>query len=1418
MSNSTPGFDPHDPQFLAAISVGGSIFLFVTLAHASVCVVCCCGKRRRPARVGVPPDDARPANPSPERDGRASVNADESVPLIEASGEDQPNQWGLRPPDQYRWASRLFLAWNIPLILAGYHLPLTNDLIPPLREKFRSVVVEEQIEELWAAERSTAKPSLTRAMWLLLRTQAVVGWLVAILSGALSTVGRPLILREIVNTVSQTGTDKEVPLDRAVFLLVTLATVVLFEGWLGTLYRHLLADDLGTSFTSAIFSLLLKKVVQISDQSRADEKALDPSNLTGNDLMRRFRDFLVASNLPTAIAAFSGGIGTLIYVIDPVPAAAGIATMVAVMTTNFYLSSVAGRQEKENLERAGDRVGILTEIVQSIKAVKFFGWESSYLTKIGDARAKECVGIKRFRMLQVGSIALGRASPALASCAAISVFVLTGNELNAGDIFAAISVFASLRLSLITVPHSLIAMATISTSLGRLQRFLLGPEHPPRAVSVTCGDALEINCATVLLPSVDNRAKKEAAEVSVSAITHLHTNGLLSDDAAKAMRDEVRASVDPAILRGLSVTISPGAIVAVVGSVGSGKSTLISAAIGELELKAGSVTYGSIGYAPQSAIIVSGTIRENIVFGRRWNADAWDAAIFGASFEHDLECLVDGAETLVGERGTTLSGGQQQRVSIARALYGRPDLLVLDDPLSAVDPEVCDAIFNRAVVGTARRGGGVLMACNQVHLFARCNLIVLLEKGAVVEQGAYPELLQSGGAFSNLVREHAVQHSNESTGISLTDKDDGVSNLVDGCPAIRENHGNVIQDDGMPEDEKAAYNQKIGRSEVIASGEIKQSVYSSYVRSMGILRFIMTVGAVWCGYAIMAFMDVWLTIWIDTADETPQMVSTICSTYVSGTNTANKCFVGIFIASSLTFALLVLAGSVSFCVCGFYASSTIHKVVIERLLYAPYAWFQETPLGRITSRFTADLSAVDLELSFWLDNGTQLSSQFLAMIAVLLYFVWQVAFPITLALLAYAFVAGVVNRTNREIKREANSAMGPVQSNISEAMRSRALARVMGCEEFFIERHRRFTDDFNRANFASYALISWQQLFGALMAFIISISAALLVVLGADELSPSQAGLVLSYSFALPYFMAFLAMISTTLRSWFTSLERLQEFEVLPQEPAHYLSTDASLGKWPDAGAIEFVNSALRYAPGLPRALKCINLIVDAGSKVGVVGRTGAGKSSLMSLLFRLVESTEGEVRIDGVDTSTVGLAALRQGISIIPQEPILMEGTVRYNLDPFGRKSIEEIEAALRLSHLETKIADEDVFDGGSTLSAGQRQLVCFARALLHRAPVVVMDEPTANCDMATDALIQTMVREEFANSTVITIAHRLNTVIDSDKVLVLGDGQVLEYGRPSELLGNTDSHFSKMVDATGSASAAALRAKATSMIPIRD
>ena len=1031
----------------------------------------------------------------------------------------------------------------------------------------------------------------------------------------------------------------------------------------------------------------------------------------------------------------------------------------------------------KTLAEADARVSIMTELVEGIKAVKFFAWESSYLDRLFTARELECSLVWLLKMVASTMVCLGRVSPILASVVAIVTFHFMGNKLDAATVFATISVFQSLQGPLTQLPLALAAIASFKASLSRLQSFMDRPSRGDRVTIAGHGDSDTDSASSVI-----------------------------ADGATLAFRPD-----DAPVLSGLNFRVPNGSLTAIVGGVGSGKSSLVSAIIGDFAPTAGQVSScDSIGFVPQKAIVISGNVLDNVLFGRELDWDRFNEVMAASCFEHDLARLDNGVDTVIGERGSTLSGGQQQRLCIARALYANPDLLVLDDPLSAVDVSVCNRIFANAVLSRKAEGKTTVIACNQLHLLKCCDQILFLDDGAVAEQGTWPTLSTAGGRFQELIESAIIEDASETTdaplvpatmnhpratsGPSLMAGDSAPLQLSSSCNNSAK--ANVSISSGTADKSKSN-----GRPQAPQKPEAKTpGAYSIFANAFGHRFLVFTVLLSATSVALLGFSDITMADWIrkDSAgDESDSNIDMIV------------CAVASVIGSIGT--LLT-----SYCCCfgGYWASNSIHNEVARRFTFAPLDWYQRTKSGEISSRLCTDLVTVDTSLSCLLDAQLQCTMQALATVTIISYLIPSMLLVVVVSLPVFCYVTSIVDKLSCDIRRVANQAGAPVLSNMSEAVAASQVTRAMGCSGYFLDRHYTFADDLHKAQYAQYINQAWHMQATSFIMSLFTFAAGCFVLL-LPEIDAAQAGLVMSYATLLPSLMLFLTYTYLAANVITKSLERLLELKEVPQEPAHQIDSDADLPQgWPTQGSVTFENVHMQYAPGLPNVLRGVDLKFDSGLKIGVVGRTGAGKSSLVSALCRLTEigaegNDAGRILIDGVDIAKVGLAKLRSAISTIPQDPVLMCGTIRYNLDPFSKKSDMDVQAALKAACMDPSKMGAHVEAGGLNLSAGERQLLCFARAILSNGRIVVMDEPTASCDMGTDNKVQQIVREAFANTTVLCIAHRLSTIIDYDRILVLDAGKVAEFGRPEELLENLDGHLSRMLASTGASTDRKLRRK---------
>jgi len=690
------------------------------------------------------------------------------------------------------------------------------------------------------------------------------------------------------------------------------------------------------------------------------------------------------------------------------------------------------------------------------------------------------------------------------------------------------------------------------------------------------------------------------------------------------------------------------------------------------------------------------------------------------------------------------------------------------------------AMLQRAVMPYVRRGGTCVMALNQLHLLGNFDHVVVLGDGGVQEQGSYAQLMQSEGELHRLIT---------SLEISEVDLGEGSS----------PKNGAVDETTKMEAVEEEKGKSELSKEEKGNTDAVSSKVVLDYVKAAGYPRVIFSLVLCACAYGLMVFQDRWLAKWVEESQDDPNLDNTV--------------YIWVYVGANLLFVVCMVLSSFGFAYAGHHAGLNLHSDVLARLLRAPVSFYEVTPSGRILSRMISDIANVDQNLIGFFDAACNFVFTLLALFILIIVIVPIVAVAVIVSIMMYGMAFTAADRTNRQVKRLANNRMSAVMASVFESSQGRLLINSSGCQHWFTARFDTALNNYSQAAFISAALVHWSMNLAYFVTFIIACATSVLVVYQRDTIGASTAGLALTYSFVIPFFLQMLSFCLTLLMMYLTALERLLQYSgtdsIVPQEPPwehaeeggaspkHADSSD--VGIWPTKGAIEFEDVSLRYREGLPPALNGLSLAIHGGEKVGVVGRTGAGKSSMMMCLFRINDPFAGRVRIDGRNIQTLGLHTLRKAMGIIPQHPLLLAGTIRYNLDPFNKQDDAALVKCLGRVGLSADVLDTDVGEAASSLSAGQKQLITFARVLLSDAKIVCMDEPTSSIDAETDEAIHRMVEEEFRGRTVVTIAHRLHSVMTYDRIAVLGAGKLLEVGSPQELLAITEGHFASMARSMG-------------------
>ncbi|XP_069116792.1 ATP-binding cassette sub-family C member 10-like isoform X1 [Argopecten irradians] len=1115
----------------------------------------------------------------------------------------------------------------------------------------------------------------------------------------------------------------------------------------------------------SIMTSIYKKALQVSTVSLSKFSTGEIVNFLGTDTDRMMgfcHCFHALWSLPfeTVICMY------ILYQLVGVAMIGGLAVALVLVPINKIVSTKQIALGKVLMDEKDKRTKLMNEVLGGIKIIKLYTWEDHFQKMIEKLRDAELKLIKQRKILGAITGYLWTLTPIFMTVLTFSAYSMMGNTLTAAKMFASLALFLKLLGSLNHLPWVVNGITEAVISLGRIEKFValnnidLKSYYAKMEEEMENKNVISVNTGKFAwegekLQSVEKTEKTTDSGDTVTALGSL-------------------------CLRDITVDIKQGQFIGVIGKVGSGKSSLLNAILAEMSRKDGEISVSNLkngfALADQEPWIQQATVRDNVTFGSPFNARKYADVLDAASLKKDIEMLPAGDKTEVGENGVTLSGGQKARLALARALY--QDVYLLDDPLAAVDAHVAQHMYDNCIMGLLKNKTRILCT-HHTSFLGEADLVIVMEDGVISKMGPPSKVL------TDIKFAERKSSKKENVEVEHIDSSDSDGKLGD---------------------------------ETKATGEVKLGVYKAYLAAISTwLAITMVLSIVFMRVSMVA-KDWWLTHWVSSVStdginssssgyqcyydnmSTPASLNErYDSTQTSGQSSLVYYMV-VYACLSAVYSLFSLAREILFAYSGMNIAKTMHMSLLNTMLKAPMSFYDVTPVGRILNRFSSDMGTIDDSISHMVMVVLSQLCEVVGTLVMVCYGMpWFIAIIIPVGSI-YFRLQEKYRHTSREVRRISSLNRSPIFSQFSETVSGLVTIRAFRESERFTDQHINRLDNWLKTNYTSHNIGMWlwirTQMFGIVM--VTGIATMAVIQHNLYGIDPGVVGLAISYILSLSGLLNGMVNCVTETEKQMVSVERVQQY--VEETPSEKWEGQQSSPAWLSAGVISYTDVFMKYRDGLPNVLKGLTFSTRPAEKVGIVGRTGSGKSSLFQTLFRTVEISSGDITIDGVNIQQQDLKDVRRHLAVIPQDPFIFSGTVRENLDPTSSYSDEELWGILDRCHLRVPVdrlggLQGEVGEKGRQFSVGQKQLMCLARALLTKAKVLCIDEATASVDLETDKLIQETIRQEFVNSTVLTIAHRINTIMDSDRVLVMDQGQVAELDSPENLLKNSQSQFYQLV-----------------------
>ncbi|XP_051158203.1 ATP-binding cassette sub-family C member 4-like [Leptopilina boulardi] len=1345
------------------------------------------------------------------------------------------------PREKASCLSVLLWWWTVRIFKTGYTKVLgTEDLYDPLKTD-KSSVLGDRLETQWKIEVENAKKhkkkvSLLKTIFRTFLWEYSLLGLLQIFNEFILRLATPFFLGGFLKYFKP---NTDVPYHIAFIFAggICLTSILKVISINQSLYGAL---HIGGRVRIAVCSLVYRKALKLSKTALGETAPGKIVNLVANDVNRFdlvsiLIHYMWSAPLTALIIAY------FLYNQAGYAGVIGIAVIFIVVPIQSYTGKLSSIYRLQTAIKTDERVRLMDEIISGVQVIKMYAWEKPFCALVEIARKLELKIVTKSSYIRGIYMTFNIFTTRIALFSTLLTMLLYKEQLTADKVFVISSYFAILSHTMSGMfVRGFAEIAECLVAIRRLQHFLMYEEFEEM------NPHQSYHARTIKKTDKRNSVKSNFHFINEGFVDDLRIrqNGLLinndhfnnNSNCVKDVLDEApetwavkldnvtaKWESDQAenTLEKINLEIETGKLYMVIGMVGAGKSSLLSAILKEIALTEGSIRVkGGLSYAGQESWVFGSSVRQNILFGQAYDRQRYQRVVKACALLRDFKQFPQGDQTIVGDRGSSLSGGQKARINLARAVYRQADIYLFDDPLSAVDAHVGKHLFEECIKHYLS-GKTRILATHQLQYIKGVDAIILLDQGKMKFYKNYQQLLQSHPEYMPLI---AAENSNNNEESFME-----ISTMQRKFSTIS-NKSKVSEACGdMEIEENEQHSENIDKLvEGTSKGTVKGSIFLNYFRAGANLFFGFIVFILFIATQFAASLNDLYVPFLITAEE--------AKLYKAVNITRNQTDEGLFkvqpwsqevylyVYSGIVMSIFLIGIIRSF---AFYAlcmraSQRLHDMVFSAFIRTGMRFFDTNPSGRILNRFSKDLVAIDELLPKALLDAGQIIMMTMGTLIVTCIISYYYIIPIVLLGAVFYWIRKVFLKTSKNVKRLEGMTRSPVFTHLNATLNGLTTIRAFGAQEILKHEFDKF-QDLHTSSWFMFIVTSSAFGYSLDVFTFIFVTVVTFTSLISSDSSTENGGKV---GLAITQVMSMMGMIQWGMRqsaevtNQLMSVERVLEYAELPSEPN--LRDKGVMSKkkrkqsmiesivtppkdWPTLGSIRFRNMYLKYSNEDPPVLQDLNIVIHPTEKVGVVGRTGAGKTSLIAALFRLAK-IDGVIEIDNIDTGTVCLEDLRRQISIIPQDPVLFSGTIRRNLDPFSEFPDRLLWEVLEEVELKEAIAavnglDSRVSDRGSNFSVGQRQLICLARAILRNNRILMLDEATANVDPQTDALIQRTIRTKFAPCTVLTVAHRLNTIMDSDKVLVLDAGQMAEFDHPHILLQNQHGQFTSLVRETGRA-----------------